>query len=166
MKNAENVLKSSKYSEAISMRQKEEKYLGFGTQEPPRDYTSNNEPKPEAGSSKGLTLIVDGHSDKLSPSSVIDNFKGFITIIDDNEKYPMTSASSLIGRPGFETNMEVNAMRVLAHNEIRKYEPKKRHCYFSDEFTLIMHKSYSQSNCLFECKVNFAFECMKTHQQR
>ena len=162
IESAENVLKRSKYTEAISLRQKEEKFLGFEAEEPPKDYRNNEEPRPEAGRNKGLTLVVDRHSDKISPSTVIDNFQGFITIIDDKSKYPKTSVSSLIARPGFETNMEVNAMRVISNKEIRKYEPKKRNCYFPDEFLLDMHLSYSQSNCLLECRVKFAFECMKT----
>ena len=162
MEKAENTLKNSKYTEAISLRQNEEKFLAFESEKLPEAYTNNKEPKSEAGRNKGLTLVVDRHSDKLSPSTVVDNFQGFITVVDDNDKYPMTSISSLIARPGFETNMEVNAMRVQSHDEIRKYEPNKRDCYFPDEFTLDMHVSYSQSNCLLECRVKFAFECMST----
>ena len=42
---------------------------------------------PEAGQDQGLTLVVDGHSDKLSAANVRDNFRGFVTLIDDKDKF-------------------------------------------------------------------------------
>ena len=109
MKKAENILKESKYAYAISSRQKDEMENGFEISEVPDWYIEDNEPKPEAGRNKGLTLVVDRHSNMLSASTVMDNFQGFVTVIDGNDKYPLTSSSSLIARPGYETNMEVNS---------------------------------------------------------
>ena len=73
---------------------------GVDEHEKPEWYVKNTEPKPEAGSKKGLTLIFDRHSDALSPSTVTDNFQGFLTVIDDNDKFPLTSVTSLIARHG------------------------------------------------------------------
>ena len=159
---AEKILKDSKYSYAISSRQKDEKDKGFEMSEVPEWYLEENEPKSEAGRNKGLTMVVDRHSDMLSASTVMDNFQGFITVVNGNDKYPMTSSSSLIARPGYETNMEVEPTQFYAEKEIRDWTPEKRKCYFSDEFSLDMHQLYSQSNCLLECKVKYAYECMKT----
>ena len=159
---AEDILKESKYTSALSLGQFEEAKNGFQSDEIPEWFKIKKEPRPEAGRNKGLTLVLDRHSDKLSASTVMENFLGFITVIDDNDKYPLTSATSLIARPGYETNMAIHAVKVESHEEIRKIDPKKRNCYFPDEYELDMHHSYSQSNCLLECKVKFAYECMKT----
>jgi hypothetical protein len=49
MEKAENVLRSSKYTKAISMRQNDEIELGFEKAETPQWYLENEEPTPEAG---------------------------------------------------------------------------------------------------------------------
>ena len=159
---AEKIFKDSKYRTSISLRQTEEATKGFENDETPDWYTKNHEPVPNAGRSKGLTVIVDGHSNKLSPATVLDNFHGFVTIVDDKDKYPMASLSSIIARPGYESNVEVRAIHQHAHDEIRQYAPHRRNCYFPDEYELEMHQSYSRSNCLLECRVRFAFHCIAT----
>ena len=162
MEKADEILKRSKYTNAISREQQEEATHGFETSSKPDWYTEQNEPRPESGRNKGLTLIVDRHSDKISSSTVLEDFQGFLTVVEDNDKYPLTSSTSMIARPGHETNIEISAVQVESLNETRQFAPKKRNCYFPDEYELKMHKSYSQSNCLLECKVSYAFECMKT----
>ena len=162
MEKAESILKESKYTDAISMVQEEEKERGFENSEIPGWYSNNKEPKSESGRNKGLTLVVDRHSNKLSASTVMDNFLGFVTVVDGNDKYPLTSSSSLIARPGYETNMEIKSINLLSLEETRDFSSQKRNCYFPDEYDLEMHHLYSQSNCLLECKVKYAFECMKT----
>ena len=162
MDKANAMLKDSKYTKVVSRRQSEEKKNGFEMNDTPEWFKKKGEPKPESGRNKGLSLVLDRHSDKLSPSTVMDNFNGFLAIIDDKDKYPLTSATSLIASPGHETNIEINAVNVESLDEIRKIHPKRRNCFFSDEYELDMHQSYSQSNCLLECKVKFTYECLKT----
>ena len=162
MQKAENVLKPSNYTKAILSGQRDEKDFGFENGQKPEWYLKSEEPTPEAGRKRGLTLVVDRHSNRLSPASVTDNFYGFVTIVDEKNKYPMASLSSLMARPGFENNIDVSALQLQGKNEIRKYKPNKRNCYFEDEYKLEMHKFYSQSNCLLECRVNFARLCMST----
>lgn len=162
MKKAEKILKSSKYTKAISLRQVEEAKMGFEDSNLPSYYNKNQEPLPEPGRDKGLTLVVDRHSEKLSRGTVMDNFQGFVTIIDDNSKYPMASVNSLIAIPGYENYVKVNAIHMEANKEIQKYSPKERKCYFPEEFKLDMHQQYSQSNCIFECKIKFASKCIQT----
>ena len=104
MEKAETILKEGKYTYAIQSMQNDEKKNGFEMSDAPGWYVENNEPKPEAGRNKGLTLMVDRHSNMLSASTVIDDFQGFVTVVDGNDKYPLTSSSSLIARPGYVTN--------------------------------------------------------------
>ena len=61
MEKADNIFQESKYKDAIVIRQREDEINGFETGELPKWFQENNEPKPEAGQSKGLTLILDGH---------------------------------------------------------------------------------------------------------
>ena len=125
MEKAERILKESKYTDAISMVQEEEKERGFEISEIPGWFSNNNEPKSEAGRNKGLTLVVDRHSNKLSASTVMDNFQGFVTVVDGNDKYPLTSSSSLIARPGYETNMEIKSINLHSLEETRDFSPKR-----------------------------------------
>lgn len=162
MEKAENILKKTKYTEAIAAQQAEEAKLGFESDEKPGWYIQQNEPVSEAGRDNGLKLIFDGHSDRLTSSTVVDDFLGFVTVIDANNKFPTVSRSSLISRPGLESSINVRATHQVGLEEIRKYDPLKRNCYFPDEFELNVHKLYSQSNCIFECKTKFAFQCLET----
>ena len=162
MKKAEEMLRYSRYKESVTTRQLEENQMAFEKDEKPEWYTKNEEPRPEAGVDKGLTLVFDGHSDKLSMGSVSNSFKGFRVVVDDRDKFPLISRTSLIARPGHENNIKVGALFLDAKDEIRKYHPNRRHCYFPDEFELQLHTYYSQPNCIFECKIQFASKCLTT----
>ena len=157
---AESILKESKYSDAIFQRQNDEKFRGFEKYEIPDWYIHNHEPTAEGGISKGLKVIVDAHSDRLSPSTVTDNSRGFVTIIQDKNSFPMASITNLMSRPGYESNIKLTAIHIQAEQEIKEYSAVKRNCYFPDEYPLQMHQIYSQSNCILECGVRFAKNCI------
>ena len=160
MKRADQILKESKYTETISALQSKDAESAFETKYLPPWYIKNDEPKPQSGRNKGLMLIIDGHSNKVSDGTVKENFDGFITLVEGNDKFPLLSHTKLISRPGYESNIEVDAIKLESMVEIRKYKPEKRNCYFPDEKKLKLHKSYSQFNCLFECKQEFASKCL------
>ena len=162
MEKANKVLKDSRYTEAISTRQYEDATNAYESADIPDWYLNGKEPQPEAGRNKGLMLIVDGHSNMQSAGTVKDNFNGFLTLVDDNDKFPMVSVGNMMTRPGYENNIKVNAIHLKAREEIRKYEPKRRKCYFPDEYKLDIHRRYSQFNCLFECETKFASKCLTT----
>ena len=105
---------------------------------------------------------MDGHTDKLTEATVSDNFRGFPIVIDGKDKFPVAEMSGLVVRPGFQTNVKVNAFHLEGLQEIRRYSPPERNCYFSDEYELKIHKNYSQSNCIFECELDFASKCLST----
>ena len=159
---AQEIFKKSKYTEAISARQHQDAKEAFESHVLPKWYTKQNEPKPSSGRHKGLMLVVDGHSNKQSSATVKENFRGFFTLVDDRQKFPLASLATLITRPGFENYVNVGAINLEAKKGIRKYEPERRNCYFPDEYNLQMHRNYSQFNCLFECKSEFASKCIST----
>ena len=162
MKKADKILKESRYTEAIRQRQSRDAAFAFETKHPPSWYMANEEPYPQAGRNKGLTLIIDGHSNKVSSGTVKENFDGFITLVEDNNKFPLLSLTHLIARPGYESNIKVDAIMLQSHDEIRRYKPERRHCYFPDEYQLKTHRNYSQFNCILECKKEFASRCLST----
>ena len=166
MEKAENILKDSKYKTAISKQQFKDSEHGFKDNKIVDDNTqwfiTNDEPKSKSGIHKGLTLVVDAHSDRLSSASVSDNFHGFPIIVEDSQNFPMIGFSGKRARPGFENNIEVNALRLHALDEIRKHDPDQRKCYFPDEYELRMHRLYSRSSCIFECELEFAAKCLTT----
>ena len=165
MKMLDDVLKDGRYRKSIATRQSMDMLNGFGESNMvirnTESYKKSNEPIPEAGRDKGLTLIVDGHSNKLSRSTISDNFRGFVTVVDGSEKFPLVSQSNLIVRPGFENEIKVNAIQVDTLDEVRKYQPNKRNCYFPDEYELQVHRHYSRASCVFECETQYAAECLK-----
>ena len=47
----------------------------------------------------------------------------------------------------------MTAVNTIADEAIRDVPPNKRNCYFQDEYQLEMYQLYSQSGCIFECKM-------------
>ena len=47
----------------------------------------------------------------------------------------------------------MTAVNTIADEAIRDVTPEKRNCYFQDEYQLEMYQLYSQSGCIFECKM-------------
>jgi hypothetical protein len=142
------------------MRQSKDAKNGFDSSEKPQWFTDGKEPKTEAGIKRGLTLIVDGHSNRLSSASVSDDYRGFPLIIQDNKNFPILGAD--VARPGFQNNIKVSAYHLEALEEIRQHRPEQRKCYFPDEYGLKVHRHYSRSNCILECKLEFAAKCLTT----
>lgn len=148
MKKAEHVFKTGKYKNAISSGQSKDSENGFDSSRTPDWYERNNEPMPEVGIEKGLTLLVDAHSDRIASGSISDNFHGFPILVDDTDKFPYVGRGGKVARPGFQNNIEVKAIRLEALNEIRRHHPEYRKCYFHDEQDLELHQNYSQSSCI------------------
>ena len=56
-------------------------------------------------------------------------------------------------KTGQDNEVMISATRFEANEDIKSVESTKRNCYFSDEHPLKLHKVYTQSNCIFQCKV-------------
>ena len=162
IRKAEDILKKSQYTNAISARQEYDSKAAFETRRKPSWFVKNNEPFIKAGIENGLSLVFDGHSDRVSSGSIVDTFRGVPILIDGKDKFPLVKMSGITARPGFENSISVNALDVKALNQIREHSPKKRKCYFPDEYKLDMHQSYSRPSCIFECEIKFATKCLST----
>jgi len=164
MEKAEDIFRESKYSSALSKFQKQDQDLGFEDSALPKWYENAGEPKSQPGQNKGLTLILDAHTDRISPGTVHDNFRGFSTVVDGGERYPLTQRNSLLIRPGRENYIAISALSIVADDDIVDINPKKRYCYFPHEYPLEMHKNYSQSNCILECSMKYARSMMQSNE--
>ena len=161
MEKADQIFRKSKYASALSNMQNQDQNLGFEDESLPEWYQNQNEPRTQPGQNKGLRLVLDAHTDRVSPGTVSDNFRGFSTVIDGGDRYPLTTKNSFLIRPGRENYVALSALRVDAEETIRKIDPVKRECYFPDEHPLGMHKKYSRSNCVLECSISYARMMMK-----
>ena len=165
MATAEEIFRKSRYASALSAMQHQDIQYGFEDADLPEWFRNDSEPRTQPGQNKGLRLVLDAHTDRVSPGTVFDNFRGFVTVIDGGEKYPLTSKNSFLIRPGRENYVALSALRVEADKDIKKIDPKKRKCYFPDEHRLEMHNNYSRSNCILECNINYARNMMKKSNQ-
>jgi hypothetical protein len=167
---AEEMFKSGVYQTMIHKMQERDKSMAFDLKETWPELEHDYEKfEPEAGVSKGLSLMLDSHSDLLSGSSISDDFQGFIAVVNGNKQFPITTQKSVLIRPGHYNLVSIKATKVSAKSDIRKYSPKKRSCYFHDESPnespLMHHKNYSQSNCKLECQVSKVLDALKKNSK-
>ena len=153
MESAESLYRDGKYVQTLQKLQTKDKLLAFPSND---ERTELKDPKPQAGIKRGLMLILDAHTNLLASGSVSDELRGFFAIVNSRNGYPMTITDALLIKPGVGNNVGISAVNVEADNGIRAIAPEVRKCYFSDEKSLSIHKVYSQSNCYFECNLNFA----------
>ena len=121
--------------------------------------------RPEAGASKGLTLMLDAHSNLLAGGSISDDFTGFIAAVNDKTQFPSTSEQSVLIRPGHSNSVAIQVTKFSASSNIKKYPANKRNCYFNDEIELVAHKNYSWSKCMMECKIEKALTALNETQK-
>ena len=153
MKAAEKLYKASQYKDALGTLQVQDKTKSFQSKD---SATFLRNLEPHAGLDNNLAVILDAHRDLISPSTVLDSFRGFTATIHAPNEFPMTSMNTKLIKPGQENLIGITVTNVKADKDIRDYPPEDRNCFFSDEFPLKIHQEYSQSNCLFECGMQYA----------
>ena len=153
---AEKIFKNSPYQQQIINLTHQDKRKSFENSTVPDWF----DPTPEAGRSKGLTIVLDGHSDLISASSIPDFTHGFEAIVDGKGVYPLTSREHILIRPGHLTEVGIGALKITPDPNIKSVDPLKRNCYFSDEYPpnqpLRAHQKYSQLSCTLECRMRQA----------
>ena len=163
MRAAEEILVGDTYTKLINQLQNQDYALSFNKDKLPLYYIENQEPKTQPGKSKGLTVILDAHSDLFSGGSVGGDTNGFIGLIHPKGSFPLTSAGGFDIRPGHNNLVSISATVVNADDSIRNLDPIARDCHFEDENeNLLLYKNYIQSNCLFECFFSFAQKAQKS----
>ena len=158
MKEADDLFAKSEYTTHVKGIQEEEKQLAFKARDSSFDwYEKNSEPQSQAGKKMGLTVVLDAHSDYIGDFSTNSDFQGFTAMILNPGDFPLTNLNDFEIMPGRNNMVALTAMKVTADPKIRSIVPDAPKCYFDDETENIMiHKDYSQVNCLFECSLNYA----------
>ena len=151
---AEKIFRQGKYRDVISSLQDRDKSNSFDNSSTPSWYI--NEPTTQPGQNKGLTIVLDAHTNMVSSGTISDNFKGFMTIVDGASNYPLTEINGFLVRPGRENHVALSALEINGTEAIRSISPKDRGCFFSDEHSLDEHQEYTQSNCVLECTMKYA----------
>ena len=125
--------------------------------------------KPEiySGRTEGLQLVLDGHTDKVSSGSISDPFQGFSVVVDGKQKFPFTTRSGILIKSGLANEVVISATRFDADESIKEEVSfEKRKCYFPNEYSMKIHQNYSYTNCLFECKLEFAQRKMTKQNEK
>ena len=151
---ADKIYHKSRYTQALKKMQEQDKSLSFKQE-------NSEKPKnkvPLAGIKNGLELVLDAHRDLVTSSTVIDDFRGFITTVTSPNNFALTTKHSLMIKPGQSNAITISAVNVKASDQIRQLSVEARKCYFEDEFPLKMHKKYSHQNCILECTLDYAYE--------
>ena len=129
-------------------------YIHWKYNSPEEDHQINT------GRSKGLQLVLDTHSDKISSGSSAEEFRGFFVLIDGKDKYPFTSRNGILIKSGQKNEVVISATRLEGKAEIEGVPSSKRNCFFPNEYPLRLHKAYSQANCFFQCKIDYVRDRM------
>ena len=127
MEKADKMFVKGQYSNEVRQMQIRDASLATptGAVDLPEWYTKAEEPIPQSGVNKGLSLILDAHTNLLSPGivstkcfcamlckvlvpsnniniagSVTEDFRGFIAVVEDRRQYPLTDQKNIRIRPG------------------------------------------------------------------
>ena len=160
MEAAENMFQRGPYRDMITKMQAKDSQNSFKSDEDHSEWwSSGGEPTSQPGKSKGLTLILDAHSDTVSSSSITEDVDGFFAIVGSPNQFPMTTIQSILLRPGHNNLVAIKATQVSPHASIRSVASKEdRNCIFADEVKLDLHNKYSQRNCMLETSMNYVMK--------
>lgn len=145
-----------RYSRMVTRMQENDFIGSFGSSELPGWYTEHHEPKSKAGKFKGLTLVLDAHTDIVSAGTVSEDFQGFLGLVEENSQFPLVKERSFLIQPGHTTYAAISATGIIASDSIQSVDPLTRNCYFPNEFELKVHSNYSRANCILECSIDYA----------
>ena len=106
---AEKLFVKGPFTDSIKRLQDRDYNLSFGEKEK----LDKGEPRPRAGRSKGLTLILDAHSDLVTTSSVNDDIDGFFAVVDSSNQYPMTYRKASFIRPGHNNIVALKVIKIF-----------------------------------------------------
>ena len=159
MKAAEDIFIGETYSMIIQNLQELHKSTFFN-----QDKASykNGKLRTEPGKNKGLTIILDGHSDIVSASSVTSDTNGYIGLISKSGSFSQTLLGSFDIRPGHNNLVAISAKIINSDSSLMTMDSVSRNCYFEWENSFLkIHKNYTQSNCVFECNLFYALDMIK-----
>jgi amiloride-sensitive sodium channel len=169
IKAADDIFNGETYPKLVTKLQEADKNLSFGTTKGLKQTLSDQDLEVIPGRNKGLVLMLDAHTDLLSPGSVDSDYEGFLGLISPKDSFPFIMQEGFEIRPGHNNIIALSGSKIEANEDLRKLDKTERQCLFSDENSdLKIHKNYSYINCIFECNLltaNLQMQTMsKIHQ--
>ena len=166
IKAAEEIFNGETYPKLVTKLQEADKAASFDKTNVPKKYLDEKEPRVTPGRNKGLVLMLDAHTNVLSPGSVDSDYVGFLGLISPRGSFPLINEEGFEIRPGHNNIVALSGSRIDANEDLRNLDKSERNCLFPDENSdLKIHKNYSNSNCLFECSLMHAKMQMKVEDQ-
>ncbi len=157
MEKADVIFQESRFQKSIGRLQALDREEGksLAKFQMPEWYSERNEPTAQAGVSKGLSLVLDAHTDLLAAGTVSEDFQGFFAVVDARDAYPQTDLKNIRIRPGYDNLVALSAVDVTANKRIKDVDIDDRQCYFRDEYKLELHSYYTQASCMLECRIAY-----------
>ncbi|KAG5669078.1 hypothetical protein PVAND_016977 [Polypedilum vanderplanki] len=104
-----------------------------------------------SGRDYGLTIFTPKLEENFN--SMCSDKDGFKIKLHPPHEFPRMS-SHYIDIPDDDTTIiAVKPSAIKTFEELRKYDPKVRHCYFDGERKLKFFRYYTQANCEYECYI-------------
>ena len=104
------------------------------------------------GLQNGLELVLDLHSDKTSPGTLYEDYRGFQVFIGQPAEFPVLRQRNLLLKPGRAHFLDLTPT-IFNADSIDHIRPEKRKCKFVNEGDLKLYEMYSHKSCLFECQI-------------
>ena len=101
IKEADKIFAESRYTTLVTELETTEKKYAIENSSLPLWYIQKNEPKSQAGTNMGLTVVLDAHSDQLSEFSISSDFQGFTASIFAQGDFPLTHLNEFQIKPGY-----------------------------------------------------------------
>ncbi len=150
IKSANEIFSRNSYSEMVSKFQEIDKYTSYNSNSTPENIDMTILP----GRNKGLMIILDAHSDLLSVGTSNSDVNGFLSFVGKRGSFPFFGHEGFHIKPGHVNYIGLSATRIEADYGLRDLDPLSRNCRFSDENKYLqLHKTYSYTNCMFECSL-------------
>jgi hypothetical protein len=161
IKSAEDIFIQGTFSRLITNLQENDKKKSFDKNSINHNFSNTGGTRSEPGIRKGLTIILDAHTDIFSASSVDSDTQGFTGIISSGGSFPQRILRSFEIKPGHNNLVAVSGTIIESDIELMRINPKDRNCYFQWENSLMkIYNNYTQANCVFECNLFYAQKIM------
>jgi amiloride-sensitive sodium channel len=113
-----------------------------------------------------FTLMINKEDENNLCTEISDNFQLFVTRSEE-----LVTPLNRVYALKFDKNYEIkiSAKKESAENNLKKFSPQNRGCYFEDEKKLQFFSAYTKNNCEFECMTNYTFKvcnCVKFSMPR
>ena len=159
---ADEIFIESSYTKILNKIQAQERRSASEPSDLPKWFVDNNEPKPSPGKDRGLVVILDAHSDKLSIGSHHSDFKGFTVTVGSHNSFPFLNQEPFEVRTGSENVVTIRSSMAHADDSLRSLKKEDRKCLLEEEVSdLKIHRKYSYFNCKFECSMFYAQSALR-----